>query len=164
MCKFIIAFREKYFIYFDTFGVLFLIVVIASISRIFQFNLPLPLGEGVEYGSLYLEIASIYAGLLGFMIAIGSIVFSIDSGKRIEALRKNPNFSQILDTYISASRWLAIGAFAMIVIYIYTDHKNPNEFTKYIFLGSLIIAAVKGWRAVTILKKIFSLSAKSKGD
>lgn len=159
------SFHRRHFIGFDTCKALVVMLAIVLIQEVFDFNLHINLAStGRDFGDLYIALASIYAGLLGFIITAGAVIFSIDTGKRIEMLRKSPYFSQIFSSYISASLWLLVGALIMLGLFAYTDPQAPTTLTSYALLATVLLNVLKCWRAVSLLKKVYTLSSKNHGD
>jgi len=156
---------RKHFIFFDSLASIIFVVVLALLNHfVFPSFQILVVTPDKDYGDLYLTLSTIYAGLLGFIITAGAIIFSIDSGKRIDVLRKSPFFSQIFNSYLNASFWLLATTVLVLAIYVHTDTSKPSAMILLLIVGTVILNIVKGCRAVSLLKKVYKLSDKINGD
>ncbi len=163
--KLILAFRRRHFLYFDVIeSALFTAVIFATLkftgtARLFEFT-----SSVRDYGALFLNLASIYASLLGFIIAAAAIIFTIDSGKRIDALRQSQYFPQVFDSYLNSSFWLFLGTITMLALYTYTDPSTQPRWSFYATLFTLVVSSVTIWRALSLLRRVFGISSKALGD
>ena len=111
-----------------------------------------------DYGSLYLNSCSIYAGLMGFIFAVGSIFVSFDHGPRVKLLKNSPHYKQLFLSFLDSAAWLGVSAVLMVLLYIYTDPGHPPAFAFYIFVFCLVINLVKITQIMSFTRKIYLLN------
>lgn len=155
-------YREIHFIGFDTLGAVFVSAILFLIVRIssLQSLLEDALLHNNNFGDIYLALAGIFAGLLGFIIASGAIIFTIDDGPRINLLKRNPYYNQVLFVYISASKYLMLATLLCLVLFIFANDSKHSIYL-YLIIFLLLLIGTKVWRCINILKRIFLLSTKS---
>jgi hypothetical protein len=101
-----------------------------------------------------IEISSLI-GLMGFLLAVGAIIFSFKGNRNTELLQRKPAYKELIIFYYSAIEWMGLWS----ILEIFSLLINiQDEYKILIILGSLVFAVVKTVRALDVTKKLFLIA------
>lgn len=117
--------------------------------------------RSMVYGSL----ASLFGGLLGFVIAGVAILLTMGETPRLQLIQSSGMYKQILTIFTSTTRWLAIGTVVAIVGLV--ADKDPSSGTgastlwwyAWILVWALVVGGLRLWRCLWVLENVIGLIA-----
>ena len=111
-------------------------------------------------GTAYTTIAGIAGTLLGFSIAVTSIVLNLSSAHGMKKLRKSKQYPKIWETFISTGRMLGmLTIVALFCLFIDTD-RTPNSWLTIPLCFLLLLSIWRVVRVLWILENIIELVVK----
>jgi len=148
---------ENHFIFFDTVKGLILTALVFTVFKYAGwFKYVRFVTEGVKYDSLYATLAQVIVSLLGFVIAAAAITCSFTGAELMKKLKETQYYSQIIESYFSASRWLCVALLFCLGLLAYSNPSNQPAWAPLFVLGSMVLVSIKVWRTLSILRLIYS--------
>ena len=111
-------------------------------------------------GTLYGALASIFGGLLGFVITAVSILLTFAPSESFTLLRSNPHYVTLWNTYKSAIRALALATTATLAGLVLDRERVPQVIAFYAVVWSSVYASARVARCVWILEKVIDVVAQ----
>lgn len=154
MLKFLFNFYKIHFLGFDT---IFAFIVSATTYYVFNRHglfSPAVLTDNQVVGTLL----QIHMGLLGFLIAVMTIIFGFTDGKKLEFFRQSNQYGTVMKIYLNAMKWLGVLAIFGFILLIISFQKETA--LKIWLILSLFLPLIKLWRCIWVAKEIFLLSVE----
>ncbi|AKH32404.1 hypothetical protein XF24_00039 [candidate division SR1 bacterium Aalborg_AAW-1] len=138
----------KNFLYADT-----LLGIFLSILYFFSIG---------KYGSFgnnnIIDVAAIYFGLAGLLLATFSIIFSFKDGEKIQFLQANKNYKEVYNIFQQAIVFSLLFGTLFIMISFGINLEFIGIKIHNIIIFTIVILGIKLWRCLRILKNLFNLS------
>jgi hypothetical protein len=121
-----------------------------------------------QRGGLYTTLLTVEATLLGFVVAILTIVLGYAQASRFEVVRKSPYWTALFESYTRAVRWTAY-ATALFLIGLLVDRDSSPHFsmTALCTAGLLMSAAVLArmlWVTERVVWVVVTPAARKPGE
>src|SRR6266571_4104016 len=92
-----------------------------------------------QRGDLYTTLLAVEATLLGFVIAVLTIVLGYAQSPRFEIVRNSPHWHALFGSYTRAMRWSAYATLSFLIGLLVDRDQDPHQAVAALCLVSLLL-------------------------
>ena len=117
--------------------------------------------EGIRV-SVYRVTMGVAASLLGFSLTVVSVVLGFSSYKRLAVLRESKHYPALWRTFFGAVSALGLLLVCAFLALVFDRDERPIVALEIAYVGLCVLAGLRLYRSVWILRRLVDLIAKPK--
>jgi hypothetical protein len=107
-----------------------------------------------QRGSLYTTLLAVEATLLGFVVAVLTIVLGYAQASRFEIVRRSRHWNALFDSYTRAMRWTAYATASFLIGLLVDRDSDPHPIVTALCTASLLMSAAVLGRMLWITERV----------
>lgn len=121
-----------------------------------------------QRSGLYTTLLTVEATLLGFIVAVLTIVLGYAQATRFEIVRRSPHWNALFDSYTRAMRWAAYATASFLVGLLADRDSDPHPVVTALCAASLLISvavlARMLWVTERVVRVVITPGARKPGE
>lgn len=107
-----------------------------------------------ERSGLYTTLLTVEATLLGFIIAVLTIVLGYSQAARFEIVRQSPHWKALFESYTRAMRWAAYATASFLIGLLADRDSDPHPVVTALCATSLLISVAVLARMLWVTERV----------
>jgi hypothetical protein len=107
-----------------------------------------------QRGGLYTTLLTVEATLLGFVVAVLTIVLGYAQASRFEVIRKSPYWTALFESYTRAVRWTAYATVLFLIGLLVDRDSSPHPVVTALCMAGLLMSAAVLARMLWVTERV----------
>jgi hypothetical protein len=121
-----------------------------------------------QRSGLYTTLLAVEATLLGFIVAVLTIVLGYAQATRFEIVRRSPHWNALFESYTRAMRWAAYATASFLIGLLADRDSDPHPVVTALCAASLLISvavlARMLWVTERVVRVVITPGARKAGE